>query len=133
MEAAGRNNVMVQALLSRGINVAVTRKHGDRGSHAELLPWGQGGGGGGGGSSEFGGNGGTNGLGGSFSGGGNVPVWGNMGRGLQSSTFRLNVSACCGIGGASRDCLGVVLRVFRRRRGVLGGVQGTFRVRYGSG
>ena len=30
MEAAGRNNVVVQALLSRGINVAVTRKHGDR-------------------------------------------------------------------------------------------------------
>lgn len=28
MEAAGRNNVLVQALLSRGINVAVTRKHG---------------------------------------------------------------------------------------------------------
>ena len=30
MEAAGRNNVVVQALLSRGINVAVTRKHGDK-------------------------------------------------------------------------------------------------------
>lgn len=28
MEAAGRNHVLVQALLSRGINVAVTRKHG---------------------------------------------------------------------------------------------------------
>jgi amino-acid N-acetyltransferase len=30
MEAAGRNSVLVQALLSRGINVAVTRRHGDR-------------------------------------------------------------------------------------------------------
>ena len=29
MEAAGRNDVLVQALLSRGVNVAVTRKHGD--------------------------------------------------------------------------------------------------------
>ena len=36
MEAAGRNNVLVQALLSRGINVAVTRKHGDRDTHAEF-------------------------------------------------------------------------------------------------
>ena len=40
MEAAGRNNVLVQALLSRGINVAVTRKHGDRGDHVEFLPFG---------------------------------------------------------------------------------------------
>lgn len=40
MEAAGRNNVLVQALLSRGINVAVTRKHGDRGEHVEFLPFG---------------------------------------------------------------------------------------------
>jgi len=40
------------------------------------------------------------------------------GRGLHSSTFRLNVCAFCGIGGALRDCLGVVLRVFRRCRGV---------------
>ena len=29
MEAAGRNDVLVQALLSRGVNIAVTRKHGD--------------------------------------------------------------------------------------------------------
>jgi hypothetical protein len=27
------------------------------------------------------------------------------GRGLHSSTFRLNVSAFCGIGGVSRGCL----------------------------
>jgi hypothetical protein len=38
MEAAGRNNVMVQALLSRGINVAVTRKHGDRGGAVQVDP-----------------------------------------------------------------------------------------------
>ena len=44
--------------------------------------------------------------------------------GLHSSTFQLNVSAFCGIGGASRDCLGVILRVFRRCRGVLGDVGG---------
>jgi hypothetical protein len=29
-------------------------------------------------------------------------------RGLHSSTFRLNLSASCGIGGASSGCLGVV-------------------------
>ena len=29
MEAAGRNNVLVQALFSRGVNVAVARKHGE--------------------------------------------------------------------------------------------------------
>ncbi|ACO69285.1 predicted protein [Micromonas commoda] len=34
MEAAGRNSVLTQALLSRGINVAVTRRHGDRGNDA---------------------------------------------------------------------------------------------------
>jgi len=32
------------------------------------------------------------------------PVQG-AGRGLHSSTFRLNVSAFCTIGGALRDCL----------------------------
>jgi amino-acid N-acetyltransferase len=41
MEAAGRNDVLVQALLSRGVNVAVTRKHGD-----SARPAGRGGGGG---------------------------------------------------------------------------------------
>ena len=46
MEAAGRNNVLVQALLSRGINVAVTRKHGDLGDHVEFLPFGDRNGGG---------------------------------------------------------------------------------------
>jgi hypothetical protein len=30
------------------------------------------------------------------------------GRGLHSSTFRLNLSATCGTGGAFRGCLGVV-------------------------
>jgi hypothetical protein len=39
------------------------------------------------------------------------------GRGLHSSTFRLNVSALCGIGGAFRGCLGVVY-------GVSGGIGG---------
>ena len=43
MEAAGRNSVLTQALLSRGINVAVTRRHGDRGNEEEE----RGGGGGG--------------------------------------------------------------------------------------
>jgi len=31
-----------------------------------------------------------------------------LGMGLHSSTFRLNVSAFCGIGGALRGCLGGV-------------------------
>jgi len=39
------------------------------------------------------------------------------GRGLHSSTFRLNLSALCGIGGASEGCLGVV-------QGVLEGIRG---------
>jgi hypothetical protein len=30
-----------------------------------------------------------------------------IGRGLHSSTFQLNLSAVCGIGGATRGCLGV--------------------------
>jgi TPR repeat protein len=42
------------------------------------------------------------------------------GRGLHSFTFQLNVSAFCGIEGALRVCLGVILRVFRECRGVLG-------------
>jgi len=57
-------------------------------------------------------------------------------RGLHSSTFQLNVSDFSGIGVALRVCLGVSLRVFRRCRGVLGGVgllKGVFRVKYGSG
>ena len=41
MEAAGRNDVLVQALLSQGVNIAVTRKHGD-----SRDPRGAGGGGG---------------------------------------------------------------------------------------
>jgi len=32
----------------------------------------------------------------------------NTGRGLHSSTFQLNVSAFCGIGGAFRGCIGVI-------------------------
>jgi len=61
---------------------------------------------------------------------------GPCGRGLHSFTFQLNVSAFCGIGGAVRVCLGVILRVFRRCRVVLRGVEGlkgVFRVRYSSG
>jgi len=48
------------------------------------------------------------------------------GRGLHSSTFRLNVSALCGIGGAFRGYLGGVY-------GVSGSVWGIFCVRNGSG
>ena len=40
---------------------------------------------------------------------------GNVGRGLHSSTFRLNLSASYGIGGARKDCVA-------RVKGVLGGV-----------
>ena len=32
----------------------------------------------------------------------------SAGRGVHSSTFQLNLSATCGIGGAFRGCLGVV-------------------------
>jgi len=52
-------------------------------------------------------------------------------RGLNSSTFRLNVSAFCGIEGALRDLFRVILRVFKRCRGVMGGdggCRGEFRV-----
>jgi diphthamide biosynthesis enzyme Dph1/Dph2-like protein len=35
-------------------------------------------------------------------------VLGTLGRGLNSSTFRLNLSAFCWIGGVSRGCLGGV-------------------------
>ena len=52
----------------------------------------------------------------------------NKGRGLHSSTFRLNLSAFCGIG----VHLGFVWEVPRRCLGVLGGVQGVFCVRNGS-
>jgi len=38
-------------------------------------------------------------------------------RGLHSSTFQLNLSALCGIGGARRGCV-------TRVEGVLGGVRG---------
>ena len=41
-------------------------------------------------------------------------------RGLHSSTFRLNVSAFCGIGVASRGCLGGVQKVLGGGRGVRG-------------
>jgi len=40
------------------------------------------------------------------------------GRGLHSSSFRLNVSALCGIGAAFRGCLGGVSGVIRGIRGV---------------
>ena len=49
-------------------------------------------------------------------------MWETMGRPgkgfIHSSTFRLNVSAFRGIGGAFRVCSRVVLRVFRRCWGV---------------
>jgi len=41
----------------------------------------------------------------------NTIITHHSGRGLLSTTFRLNVSAFCGIGYACRDCLGVVLGV----------------------
>jgi hypothetical protein len=40
------------------------------------------------------------------------------GRGLHSSTFRLNLSAFCGIRGAIRGCQGVVRGGIRRYYGV---------------
>ena len=42
------------------------------------------------------------------------------GRGLHSSTFRLNVSAFCGVGGAFRGCSGGVYEVLRGSRRCLG-------------
>ena len=45
-------------------------------------------------------------------------------RGLHSSTFRLNVSAFCGIGGAFWDCLGAAYGVLRG----IGGYYGVSRV-----
>jgi hypothetical protein len=53
---------------------------------------------------------------------------GGVGRGLHSSTLRLNVSAFCGIGGAFRGCFGGVWMC----SGVLQGFQGVFCVRNGS-
>ena len=48
-------------------------------------------------------------------------TWGRVrGRGLHSPTFQLNLSALCGIGGASRGCLGGV-------REVSGGIKGCLR------
>jgi len=59
------------------------------------------------------------------------------GRGLHSSTFRLNASTLCGIGGAFRGCLGGVLGVFRECLGDVREDQGLlmvpFGVRNGSG
>jgi len=43
-----------------------------------------------------------------------------QGRGLHSSTIRLNVSALCGIGGARRGCLGGVYRGCQGYSGVSG-------------
>jgi len=50
-------------------------------------------------------------------------------RGLHSSTYQLNVSASCGIGGACRGCLGGVSRC----KGALRGVQGVYLFSNGSG
>jgi hypothetical protein len=55
------------------------------------------------------------------------------GRGLHSSTCRLNVSAVCGIGGTLRGCLGGVEEISGGISGVLGGVCGVFDVQNGSG
>jgi len=54
-------------------------------------------------------------------------------QGLTLVHFRLNISAFYGIRGALRNCLGVVLLVFGRCQGVLGGAKGVFCVRHGSG
>jgi hypothetical protein len=54
---------------------------------------------------------------------------GASGRGLHSSTYQLNVSASCGIGGACRGCLGGVSRC----KGALRGVQGVYLFSNGSG
>ena len=44
----------------------------------------------------------------------------SAGRGLHSSTSRLNLSAFCGIGGAFRGCLGVIqVEAFRGCLGVI--------------
>jgi len=48
------------------------------------------------------------------------------GRGLHSPTFRLNVSALCGIGGALRVCLGGAQGMLGGISGVSGGVYGVF-------
>jgi len=45
-------------------------------------------------------------------------------RGLRTSTFQLNVSAFCGIGGALRDCLGVVFAGVEEVSGGVGGFKG---------
>jgi len=51
--------------------------------------------------------------------GAGLPGAGVPGRGSHSSTFRLNVSAFCGTGGAVGGCLGGVLEVLRVMRGCL--------------
>ena len=50
------------------------------------------------------------------------------GKGLHSSTFWLNLSASCGIGGAFRGCLAVC----RGGQGIAGGIEGVSSVRNGS-
>ena len=60
---------------------------------------------------------------------GEVPRRRPVARGLHSSTFRLNVSAFCGIGGVSRGCLEGVWEVM----GVIRGCLGLFCVRNRSG
>jgi len=44
----------------------------------------------------------------------------HCGRGLHSSTIRLNVSAFCGTGGAFRGCLGGIYEVLGDMQGCLG-------------
>ena len=55
---------------------------------------------------------------GGSAGDGHQDTRGGGGRGLHTSTSRLNVSAFCGIGGTFRGCLGV----FNSCQGVLGDV-----------
>ena len=49
--------------------------------------------------------------------------------GLYSSTFRLNISAFCGIGGAFRGCLEGVEEVLRGIRGCSGCILGQERLK----
>ena len=101
MEAAGRNNVLVQALLSRGINVAVTRKHGESSSK---------GGGGGGGGVGFGGGGGGGGFGFGFDGGLGGGGFGGYGPGFSRSAGGQGPTAVSGN------------FIHAKRRGVVNGV-----------
>jgi len=53
-----------------------------------------------------------------------LPFDEHIGRGLHWFTFQLILSTFCGIGGALRVCSGVILWVFRRYMGDVGGCWG---------